>query len=103
MKMLFCLKKVNSKWGILKSPRQLVKIISLVILVKLNFFKNKIQKKEKNINNNDKPHPKSSNELLVCNLPLTLSLPKQCMQLEYMQGILSLSWNDCYVLYLIIY
>lgn len=27
----------------------------------------------------------------------------QCMQLEYMQGILSLSWNDCYVLYLIIY
>lgn len=64
--------------------------------------KNHLFSKKKKINN-DKPHPKSSNDLLVCNLPLTLSLPKQCMQLEYMQGILSLSWNDCYVLYLIIY
>jgi len=59
--------KVNSKWGILKSPRQLVKIL----------FSDTCKKKNtNNNNNNDKPHPKSSNELLVCNLPLTLSLPK---------------------------
>lgn len=47
---------------------------------------------------NDKPHPKSRNEVLdflPCPSPLY-----RCMHATgYMQGILSLSWNDCYLLF----
>lgn len=47
---------------------------------------------------NDKPHPKSRNEFLdlnPCPSPLY-----QCMHATgYMRGILSLSWNDCYLLF----
>lgn len=47
---------------------------------------------------NDKPHPKSRNEFLDLNpCPSPLN---QCMHATgYMQGILSLSWNDCYLLF----